>query len=104
MTLFLYYQTTSSALHKMSFTTRRGSILLWHVLLGIKLPVGRFCVDVAVVHPLRLVQDVGALVLFPHAVHDKHDQEDGAQEADHGAPDHRGQYAWNIKWLNFVYI
>lgn len=36
-------------------------------------------------HPLGLVQGIGALVLLPHAVHDEHDEQDGAEEANHSA-------------------
>lgn len=34
-------------------------------------------------HPLGLIQGIGALVLLPHAVHDEHDEQDGAEEANH---------------------
>ena len=42
---------------------------------------------------LGLVQGVGTLVLFSHSVDDEHDKEDGAEEADHRAPDHGGEDA-----------
>jgi hypothetical protein len=59
--------------------------------LSIELFVRRFGVGAPAAALCRLVQDIRALVLLPHPVHDKHDEEDGAEEADHRAPDHRRQ-------------
>ena len=36
--------------------------------------------------PLRFVQGVGPFVLLAHPVHHEHHQQDGAQQADYGAP------------------
>lgn len=59
------------------------------VVSGVKLAiVGVLGVGVGRRRPLRLVQRVAALVLFPHPVHDEHDDEDGAEQADHRAADH----------------
>lgn len=50
--------------------------------------VGIFRVRIDGRRTLWLVQRIRALVLFPHAVHDEHHHQDGAQQADNGAADH----------------
>lgn len=59
------------------------------VVSGVKLPiVGVLGVGVGRRRSLWLVQGVAAFVLFPHPVHDEHDDEDGTEQADYRAADH----------------
>lgn len=59
------------------------------VVSGVKLPiVGVLGVGVGRRRSLRLVEGVAAFVLFPHPVHDEHDDKDGTEQADYRAADH----------------
>lgn len=65
------------------------------IISGVELAVIRiFRIRIVGRRSLWLVQRIGSLVLFPHAVHDEHDHEYGAEQANDGTAND----SWKRKW------
>jgi len=66
------------------------------IISGVELAIIRvFRIRIVGRRPLGLVQRIGSLVLFPHAVHDEHHHEYGAEQADDGTANNScGKEKW----------
>lgn len=92
--MFLNQHCNIWCLNRFTVVTTVSHSHLWFVILAtadgtlcIKLLGGGFLISCSIGFPLAQV--VAALVLLPHAVNQEQDEEDGKQEADHTAGNHR---------------